>query len=75
MSDTLQSMELIYADLLQADQLLEGDIVRHNDEFVTVKSLAATELGWNILITNDFGEDDEFEMTDDEMIRLYVYVD
>lgn len=75
MNATMMNMELIYADLLQADQLLEGDIVRHNDEFVTVKSLVTTESGWNILITNDFGEDDEFEMTDDEMIRLYVYVD
>ena len=71
----MKTMELIYADLLQADQLLEGDIIRHNDEFVTVTSIVATDLGWNILITNDFGEDDEFEMTDDEMIRLYVYVE
>jgi len=69
------NMELVYADLLQADQLMEGDIVRHNDEFVTVKSLVTTDLGWTILITNDFGEDDEFAMTDDEMIRLYVYVE
>jgi hypothetical protein len=75
MSATMKTMELIYADLLQADQLLEGDIVSHNDEFVTVTNIVATDLGWNILITNDFGEDDEFEMTDDEMIRLYVYVE
>jgi len=29
MNDTLQTMELVYADLLQADQLMEGDIVLH----------------------------------------------
>ena len=67
MADTMMNMELVYADLLQADQLLEGDIVRHNDEFVTVKSLAATDLGWLIEVVNDFGEDDSFEMNDDEL--------
>ena len=75
MSATMMNMELVYADLLQADQLLEGDIIRHNDEFVTVKNLVTTDTGWNILITNDFGEEDEFQMNDDEMIRLYVYVE
>jgi len=75
MNDTLQTMELVYADLLQADQLMEGDIVLHNGEHVEVKDIAASDTGWRIAIVNDFGEEDEFEMTDDEMIRLYVYVE
>ena len=71
----MMNMELVYADLLQADQLLDGDIIRHEDEFVTVSKINATENGWAITITNDFGEEDKIEFDDDAMIRLYVYVE
>ena len=71
----MMNMELVYADLLQADQLLDGDIICHEDEFVTVNKINATENGWAITITNDFGEEDEIEFDDDAMIRLYVYVE
>ena len=71
----MMNMELVYADLLQADQLLEGDIIRHEDEFVTVKIINATDSGWSVSIVNDFGEDTEIEVADDAMIRLYVYIE
>jgi hypothetical protein len=75
MSATMMNMELVYADLLQADQLMEGDIIRHNDEFVTVNKIDATNIGWLVSVANDFGEDAEIEFDDEAMIRLYVYIE
>lgn len=67
-------MELIFADFLSPDQLMDGDIIKSPDhEMVTVTSIDATDNGWLIVSTNDFDETIEFEVADDAVISWYVY--
>jgi hypothetical protein len=74
MSATMKNMELIFADFLSPDQLMEGDIIKSPDhEMVTVTSIDATTNGWLILSTNDFDETIEFEVADDAVISWYAY--
>ena len=74
MNATINNMELIFADFLSPDQLMEDDIIKSPDgEMVTVKLIDATTNGWLIAAINDFGELIEFEVADDAVISWYVY--
>ena len=67
-------MDLILADLLFPDQLMEGDMIKSPDqEIVTIKTINATDIGFTIEATNDFDELVEFHITDNEMISWYVF--
>ena len=60
MTATMMSMNLVHADVLVPDQLMEGDIIRIEDEngeqLVEVKSIHAIEERWVVEVVNDFGE-------------------
>jgi hypothetical protein len=74
MTATINDMELILADLLFPDQLMEGDIIKSPDqEIVTIKTINSTDAGVTIEAINDFDELVEFHITDDEMISWYVF--
>lgn len=73
----MKTMELIFADLLSPSQLMEDDIIKYTDEdgdyFVTVNSITYTSEGYTIIATDDFGEEFEITLSDDAMVRWYVY--
>lgn len=75
----MMSMNLVHADVLVPDQLMEGDIIRIEDEngeqLVEVKSIHAIEEGWVIEVVNDFGEVVDVVFDDEATIDLYVYLD
>ena len=74
MSATIKNMDLILADLLFPDQLMEGDMIKSPDqEIVTINKINSTDAGFTIEATNDFDELVEFHITDDEMISWYVF--
>ena len=74
MSATMKNMELILADLLFPDQLMEGDMIKSPDqEIVTIKSITSTDIGFTIEAINDLDELVEFHLTDDDMVSWYVY--
>jgi hypothetical protein len=74
MTATINDMELILADLLFPDQLMEGDMIKSPDqEIVTIKTINSTDAGVTIEAINDFDELVEFHITDDEMISWYVF--
>lgn len=74
MNATIKNMNLILADLLFPDQLMEGDMIKSPDqEIVTIKTINSTDIGFTIEATNDFDELVEFHITDDEMISWYVF--
>lgn len=68
-------MELIFADTLTPDQLMENDIVEHEGEYVVVKKVSDTPTGYLIETENDFGEVIEIEATDDTQLSWYVYIE
>jgi hypothetical protein len=77
MNATINSMELVYADLLTADQLMEGDLVDIEGSIVDVISIEDDATGDNYTITyrNEYGEEDVFECSYEHVFKLYVFVE
>lgn len=75
MSDTMTDMELIYADLLIPNQIMQGDLIEIDGDIVEVVSIVDDVTGDNYTITytNDFGEEDEYTCTDEAVFKLFVY--
>ena len=69
----MKTMELVLADILAPDQLLENDLIRHEDEIVTIKKIESIDSGWLVIATNDFDEEIEIEFADDAKISWYVF--
>ena len=77
MTATINSMELVYADLLTPSQLMEGDLINIDMDIVEVISIVDDATGDNYTITyrNDYGDVEEYDCTYEEMFKLYVFVD
>jgi len=77
MSATIKPMELVYADLLTADQLMEDDLVDIEGSIVDVISIEDDATGDNYTITyrNEYGEEDVFECSYEHVFKLYVFVE
>jgi hypothetical protein len=73
MSDTINSMELRFADNLLPSQLVEGDLIKVDNEYVTIETLTQNEDGFNIYTRNDFNEEGHIYLFDDETIEWYVF--
>ena len=77
MSDTMKTMELVYADLLTPSQLMEGDLINIDNDVVEVIMIEDDATGDNYTITyrNDYGEELEYSCDYEEMFKLYVFID
>ena len=73
MSDTMKSVELRFADNLFPSQLMEGDLIKVDDEYVTIEIITENEDGFNIYTRNDFNEEVHIYLFDDETIEWYVF--
>jgi predicted secreted protein len=75
MTVTINSMELIYADLLTPDQLMEEDLIKVDGEIVTVVGIESNPTGdiYYVAYEDDFGDKDITEFTFDEKVELYVF--
>jgi hypothetical protein len=77
MTATINAMELVYADLLTADQLMEDDLVDIEGSIVDVISIEDDATGDNYTITyrNEYGDEDIFECSYEHVFKLYVFVE
>jgi hypothetical protein len=75
MSATMMSMELRFADYLLPNQLAEGDLVKIEDQFVTVKTIMESNDGYHLILLDDFGDEVEAFVLDDDKIEWYVFVE
>jgi uncharacterized membrane-anchored protein len=77
MTDTMTRMELVYADLLTPSQLMEGDLINIDFDIVEVISIVDDATGDNYVIThrNEYGEEEEYFCTYEEMFKLYVFIE
>jgi hypothetical protein len=73
MSDTMKHVELKFADNLKPSQLMEGDLIKVDDEYVTIEIITENEDGFNIYTRNDFNEEGHIYLFDDETIEWYVF--
>jgi hypothetical protein len=77
MSATIKSMELIHADNLKPDQLMEEDLIEIEDGIVEVIAIDSDGTGDNYFIEyqNEFGERDIVTLNVDETIKLFVFIE
>ena len=77
MSDTIKTMELIFADRLTPDQLMLNDLIGISDEVVEVIGISDSNNGddYHIEFLDEYGEKDVITFKHDEMISFYVYVE
>jgi len=73
MADTINNMELRFADNLKPSQLVEGDLIKVDDEYVSIEIITENEDGFNIYTRNDFNEEGHIYLFDDETIEWYVF--
>jgi hypothetical protein len=77
MTDTMKTMELIHADNLTPDQLMEGDLIKINDDIVEVIGIDSDATGsvYAVEHQNEFGEREIAEYDFNDSIPLYVFID
>ena len=75
MSATMTSMELRFADFLFPNQLMEEDLIKIEDQFVTVGSIVETKEGYLLICLDDFNDEVEVFVTDDQKIEWYVFIE
>jgi hypothetical protein len=77
MTATMKTMELIHADNLKPDQLMEEDLIEIEDGIVEVVSINSDATGDNYFIEyqNEFGERDVVTLSVDETIKLFVFIE
>ena len=73
MADTINSMELRFADNLLPSQLMPGDLIKVDNECVTIETITENEDGFNIYTRDDFNEEGHIYLFDDETIEWYVF--
>ena len=73
MADTMKDVELKFADNLKPSQLMEGDLIKVDDEYVTIEIITENADGFNIYTRNDFNEEGHIYLFDDETIEWYVF--
>jgi hypothetical protein len=73
MADTMKDMELRFADNLKPSQLMEGDLIKVDAEYVTIEIITENADGFNIYTRNDFNEEGHIYLFDDETIEWYVF--
>jgi len=75
MSDTMMNMDLVFADYLLPNQLAEGDLIKINEEYLTVKTITETRDGFKLILVDDFDDEVEHFVLDDVKIEWYVFVE
>ena len=75
MPATIKTMELIYADLLTPDQLMEEDLIKVDGEIVTVVGIESDSTGdiYYVAYEDDFGDKDVIEFNYNDKVELYVF--
>ncbi len=73
MADTIKNVELRFADNLLPSQLMPGDLIKVDNECVTIETITENEDGFNIYTKDDFNEEGHIYLFDDESIEWYVF--
>ena len=75
MSDTMMSMELRFVDYLLPNQLAEGDLIKIENQYLTIKEIREIDTGYFLTLLDDFDDEIEYFLGDDEKIEWYVFVE
>lgn len=71
----MMNMELRFADHLLPNQLAEGDLVKLNNEYLTIKTIIESNDGYHLVLLDDFDDEVEAFVLDNDKIEWYVFVE
>jgi len=75
MSDTMMSMELVFADYLLPNQLAEGDLIKIDEQYLTLKTIIENNNGYHLILVDDFDDEVEHFVIDSDKLEWYVFVE
>ena len=77
MSDTIKTMELVYADNLNPGQLMPEDLIKIGDDIVEVIFIESDSTGdnYDVQTENEFGETIVTQFAYTDLIPLYVFIE
>jgi len=75
MSDTIIDMDLVFADYLLPNQLAEGDLVKIDNQYLTIKTIIESNNGFHLVLLDDFDDEVEAFVLDNDKIEWYVFVE
>jgi len=70
--DIIPIMDYVKADILNAGQLMVDDLIRINDEVVSIVDIISLSDGYVLEIVNDFGERDHVEVAEFDQFDLMI---
>jgi len=70
--DIIPIMDYVKADILNAGQLMVDDLIRINDEVVSIVDIISLSEGYVLEIVNDFGERDHVEVAEFDQFDLMI---
>jgi len=70
--DIIPIMDYVKADILNAGQLMVDDLIRINDEVVSIVDIISLSDGYVLEIVNDFGERDHIEVAEFDQFDLML---
>lgn len=76
MSATMINMELVHADDLTPDQLMDGDLVEIDEQIVKVIGISSDATGDNYFIAyeDDYGDREIATLGFSDKIKLFVFI-
>ena len=75
MDDTLTSMDYFQVDILSAGQLEVDDLIRYEDDVVSIVSIISLPDGYTIEVVNDFGGRFEIDAEEYQQFPLMMLGD
>ena len=72
MNDTLTLMDYFQVDVLTAGQLEVDDLIKYDDDVVSIVSIISLPDGYTIEVINDFGERYEIDAEEYEQFALMM---
>lgn len=77
MPDTINNMELVWADKLTPGSLMVDDLIKVDNEMYEVININSDATGDNYFIdcVDTYGEPDTITISHDAYVDLYVYID
>jgi hypothetical protein len=70
--DIIPIMDYVKADILTAGQLMVDDLIKIDNEVVSIKQIISLSDGYSLEIVNDFGERDIIEVGEYDKFDLMI---
>lgn len=71
----MKTMDYVFADYLNADQLMEGDLIKVDDDIVEIKTIKSDNDYFYLELENSFGESIDLKIDYDAQVEWFVLIE